>query len=227
MQLMTHVLHCPWFRESKIYRLYGCEQLHRLGPLITPDNSSLPFQKEGPAASSHTPESLPRDRSSIDQSNQRKQRKQLARLDEEVWVEHKDEIHRLYIDQGRPLREVMAEMKKRGLVAREKQYKHRLGRWGFRKRELIREEQQTQTIPPVKRKSVPSGTTPDGNQALTQLSARTPYSSHTRLLFSPIRSDIKASPSDGIPDLDALFAPTSPSVSTDDMSYTSPEPSET
>lgn len=236
--MMTHVLHCPWFRESKIYRLYGCEQLHGLRPSITPDESCpLAYGVDG----------LP-----VDQGNQSTPvRPRAIRKRAEAWSQHKDEIRRLYIDLGRPLKDVMTEMKKRGFEATDKQYKLQIKRWGLRKRltpheqsQILREARQNKTILPTKGKSITLngviissrrasrlrqavkiaelGTTGDNNQASTPLSARIPYSSQTHSSFSYTRSKLETPQSDVTPDFDYSSAPTSPSVCTDEMSCFSP-----
>ncbi|KXJ92849.1 hypothetical protein Micbo1qcDRAFT_51504 [Microdochium bolleyi] len=49
------------------------------------------------------------------------------------WDSRKDDIHKLYIEEGRPLRDVMKIMETRGFKATTKMYKLRLAEWEFNK----------------------------------------------------------------------------------------------
>ncbi|KAI0470981.1 hypothetical protein GGR56DRAFT_123870 [Xylariaceae sp. FL0804] len=51
----------------------------------------------------------------------------------QVWETHKEEIRRLYLDENRPLKEVMAMMRQRGFRATVRMYKSRFDKWGFSK----------------------------------------------------------------------------------------------
>ncbi|KAI1352567.1 hypothetical protein F5Y01DRAFT_91915 [Xylaria sp. FL0043] len=57
----------------------------------------------------------------------------------QVWESHKDEIRRLYLDENRPLKEVMAIMRQRGFRATVRMYKSRFDKWGFSKNNSKRE----------------------------------------------------------------------------------------
>ncbi|KAI1330094.1 hypothetical protein F5Y16DRAFT_45867 [Xylariaceae sp. FL0255] len=51
----------------------------------------------------------------------------------QVWESHKEEIRRLYLDENRPLKEVMSIMRQRGFRATVRMYKSRFDKWGFSK----------------------------------------------------------------------------------------------
>ncbi|KAI1635720.1 hypothetical protein F4809DRAFT_428977 [Biscogniauxia mediterranea] len=51
----------------------------------------------------------------------------------QVWETHKEEIRQLYLDENRPLKEVMAIMRQRGFRATVRMYKSRFDKWGFSK----------------------------------------------------------------------------------------------
>ncbi|KAL7624905.1 hypothetical protein AAE478_004119 [Parahypoxylon ruwenzoriense] len=51
----------------------------------------------------------------------------------QVWESHKAEIRRLYLDENRPLKEVMAIMRQKGFRATVRMYKSRFDKWGFSK----------------------------------------------------------------------------------------------
>ncbi|KAI0139619.1 hypothetical protein F4776DRAFT_597132 [Hypoxylon sp. NC0597] len=51
----------------------------------------------------------------------------------QVWESHKEEIRRLYLDENRPLKEVMAIMRQKGFRATVRMYKSRFDKWGFSK----------------------------------------------------------------------------------------------
>ncbi|CAJ2508282.1 Uu.00g094680.m01.CDS01 [Anthostomella pinea] len=57
----------------------------------------------------------------------------------QVWESHKEEIRRLYIDENRPLKEVMAIMRQKGFRATVRMYKSRFDKWGFSKNNSKRE----------------------------------------------------------------------------------------
>ncbi|KAI0396838.1 hypothetical protein F5Y17DRAFT_464997 [Xylariaceae sp. FL0594] len=57
----------------------------------------------------------------------------------QVWESHKDEIRRLYLDENRPLKEVMAIMRQKGFRATVRMYKSRFDKWGFSKNNSKRE----------------------------------------------------------------------------------------
>ncbi|KAI0400615.1 hypothetical protein F4802DRAFT_479085 [Xylaria palmicola] len=57
----------------------------------------------------------------------------------QVWETHKEEIRRLYLDENRPLKEVMAVMRQRGFRATVRMYKSRFDKWGFSKNNSKRE----------------------------------------------------------------------------------------
>ncbi|KAJ8108080.1 hypothetical protein ONZ43_g6537 [Nemania bipapillata] len=57
----------------------------------------------------------------------------------QVWESHKEEIRRLYLDENRPLKEVMAIMRQRGFRATVRMYKSRFDKWGFSKNNSKRE----------------------------------------------------------------------------------------
>ncbi|KAI0434573.1 hypothetical protein F5Y09DRAFT_235345 [Xylaria sp. FL1042] len=57
----------------------------------------------------------------------------------QVWESHKVEIRRLYLDENRPLKEVMAIMRQRGFRATVRMYKSRFDKWGFSKNNSKRE----------------------------------------------------------------------------------------
>ncbi|KAI0967494.1 hypothetical protein F4678DRAFT_475198 [Xylaria arbuscula] len=57
----------------------------------------------------------------------------------QVWESHKTEIRRLYLDENRPLKEVMAIMRQRGFRATVRMYKSRFDKWGFSKNNSKRE----------------------------------------------------------------------------------------
>ncbi|KAI1116248.1 hypothetical protein F5Y14DRAFT_407335 [Nemania sp. NC0429] len=251
MQMMEHILHCSWFRESKLYLLYGCERLHGLKPSTSPpdEGSPLPYvvsdivppppvpsQGEGSAAPSGVLERLPR--SPIEPGRKRRRPKRIAApISTEIWLDHKEEIRRLYIDQGHALPRVMSEMKKRGFKATEKQIKLKLSQWGFRKHlrpdqqsRLLQEAQENITKLPSYGKSITfdgvkvssstarrlcreAGMGELGEELDGTPSARLPYS---RSSFEGIRSKLETPEDDGTPGFDMSSAPTSPSVDTDD-----------
>ncbi|KAI0150252.1 hypothetical protein GGR57DRAFT_493287 [Xylariaceae sp. FL1272] len=51
----------------------------------------------------------------------------------QVWETHKEDIRRLYLEENRPLKEVMAIMRQRGFRATVRMYKSRFDKWGFSK----------------------------------------------------------------------------------------------
>ncbi|TGJ81283.1 hypothetical protein E0Z10_g7487 [Xylaria hypoxylon] len=57
----------------------------------------------------------------------------------QVWESHKSEIRRLYLDENRPLKEVMTMMRQRGFRATVRMYKSRFDKWGFSKNNSKRE----------------------------------------------------------------------------------------
>ncbi|KAI1180828.1 hypothetical protein F4777DRAFT_174268 [Nemania sp. FL0916] len=57
----------------------------------------------------------------------------------QVWESHKEEIRRLYLDENRPLKEVMAVMRQKGFRATVRMYKSRFDKWGFSKNNSKRE----------------------------------------------------------------------------------------
>ncbi|KAH9909928.1 hypothetical protein F4778DRAFT_25133 [Xylariomycetidae sp. FL2044] len=57
----------------------------------------------------------------------------------QVWDSHKEEIRRLYLDENKPLKEVMATMRQRGFRATVRMYKSRFDKWGFSKNNSKRE----------------------------------------------------------------------------------------
>ncbi|KAI2643411.1 hypothetical protein GGS21DRAFT_536830 [Xylaria nigripes] len=57
----------------------------------------------------------------------------------QVWESHKETIRRLYLDENRPLKEVMAIMRQRGFRATVRMYKSRFDKWGFSKNNSKRE----------------------------------------------------------------------------------------
>ncbi|KAI0119926.1 hypothetical protein GGR51DRAFT_1967 [Nemania sp. FL0031] len=57
----------------------------------------------------------------------------------QVWESHKEDIRRLYLDENRPLKEVMAIMRQRGFRATVRMYKSRFDKWGFSKNNSKRE----------------------------------------------------------------------------------------
>ncbi|KAI0889431.1 uncharacterized protein GGS22DRAFT_71053 [Annulohypoxylon maeteangense] len=48
-----------------------------------------------------------------------------------VWERHKEEIHKLYIEQNKPLTELMEIMRKKGIEATPRMYKAKFAQWGF------------------------------------------------------------------------------------------------
>ncbi|GAP92628.1 putative Clr5 domain protein [Rosellinia necatrix] len=57
----------------------------------------------------------------------------------QVWESHKADIRRLYLDENRPLKEVMAIMRQKGFRATVRMYKSRFDKWGFSKNNSKRE----------------------------------------------------------------------------------------
>ncbi|KAI1201110.1 hypothetical protein F5X97DRAFT_58939 [Nemania serpens] len=57
----------------------------------------------------------------------------------QVWESHKEEIRKLYLDENRPLKEVMTIMRQRGFRATVRMYKSRFDKWGFSKNNSKRE----------------------------------------------------------------------------------------
>ncbi|KAI1377121.1 hypothetical protein F4677DRAFT_454233 [Hypoxylon crocopeplum] len=51
----------------------------------------------------------------------------------QVWETHKTDIRRLYLEENRPLKEVMAIMRQKGFRATVRMYKSRFDKWGFSK----------------------------------------------------------------------------------------------
>ncbi|KAI1767890.1 hypothetical protein GGR53DRAFT_49885 [Hypoxylon sp. FL1150] len=51
----------------------------------------------------------------------------------QVWETHKAEIRRLYLEENRPLKEVMSIMRQKGFRATVRMYKSRFDKWGFSK----------------------------------------------------------------------------------------------
>ncbi|KAI2607928.1 hypothetical protein GGR54DRAFT_633206 [Hypoxylon sp. NC1633] len=51
----------------------------------------------------------------------------------QVWESHKADIRRLYLEENRPLKEVMAIMRQKGFRATVRMYKSRFDKWGFSK----------------------------------------------------------------------------------------------
>lgn len=70
-------------------------------------------------------------------------RRRRGQYDPQVWEDHKDVIRHLYLEQGRPLREVMDTMARvHGFRATEKMFKIRLKGWGFSKNNTRRDVAQ-------------------------------------------------------------------------------------
>ncbi|KAI1437471.1 hypothetical protein GGR50DRAFT_75431 [Xylaria sp. CBS 124048] len=57
----------------------------------------------------------------------------------QVWESHKETIRKLYLDENRPLKEVMAIMRQKGFRATVRMYKSRFDKWGFSKNNSKRE----------------------------------------------------------------------------------------
>lgn len=77
----------------------------------------VPFQGEGSVVSSDVLESVSKDVLPIERGKRKTARIQAAPKGREAWSQHKDEIRRLYIEQGRSLPRVMSALKKRGFDA--------------------------------------------------------------------------------------------------------------
>lgn len=66
-----------------------------------------------------------------------------GQYDPQVWEDHKESIRRLYIEQGKPLREVVEAMARtHGFHATEKMFKIRIKQWGFGKNNTRRDVSQ-------------------------------------------------------------------------------------
>lgn len=70
-------------------------------------------------------------------------RRRRGQYDPQVWEDHKDEIRHLYLEQGKPLREVIEAMAKtHNFRATEKMFKIRIKHWGFSKNNTRRDVAQ-------------------------------------------------------------------------------------
>ncbi|OTB02533.1 hypothetical protein M426DRAFT_322627 [Hypoxylon sp. CI-4A] len=92
----------------------------------------IPQQGQGYAGSDEN--GFQKSPSSASQSTEQDQdgKKQSRRhLPSEVWERYKEEIHELYIEQNKPLSELIEIMQQKGLKATARMYKAKFAQWGF------------------------------------------------------------------------------------------------